>query len=70
MLAVIVELENPALEKKKSEIVKKNAADRKELVNLEDGILKSLSESEGDILMDETLINKLATSKKMSKEIN
>mmetsp|Transcript_28799 Transcript_28799/g.26021 ORF Transcript_28799/g.26021 Transcript_28799/m.26021 type:complete len:241 (+) Transcript_28799:200-922(+) len=70
MLAVIVELENPTLEKKKSDIVKKNAQDRKELVNIEDGILKSLSESEGDILDDETLINKLASSKKMSKEIN
>jgi len=70
MLAKIVELENPQLEQKKIEIVKKNAQDRKELVLLEDGILKSLSESTGDILLDETLINKLASSKKMSKEIN
>jgi dynein heavy chain len=70
MLAQIVALEDPQLEQKKTEIVKKNAQDRKELLALEDGILKSLSESQGDILMDETLINKLASSKKMSTEIN
>jgi dynein heavy chain len=70
MLAIIVAAENPQLESKKNEIVKRNAQDKKDLVLIEDGILKSLSESQGDILMDETLINKLASSKKMSKEIN
>jgi len=42
--------------------VRKNASDKKELLNIEDSILKSLSEQKGDIselLMDETLINKL-----------
>jgi dynein heavy chain len=60
MLAQIVALENPQLEQKKIEIVKRNAADKKELLNIEDQILKSLSERAGDInevLMDETLIN-------------
>jgi len=70
MLAQIVALEDPQLEQKKTEIVKKNAQDKKELQLLEDGILKSLSESQGDILMDESLINKLASSKKLSTEIN
>ena len=70
MLAQLVALENPQLEQKKIEIVKRNAQDRRELVNIEDEILKSLSESSGDILMDETLINKLASSKKMSNEIS
>ena len=42
--------------------MRKNASDKKELLNIEDSILKSLSEQKGDIselLMDETLINKL-----------
>lgn len=69
MLAVIVILENPEIEKRKSDIVKQNAADNKKLKELEDEILKNLSESEGDILMDETLINKLTESKQTSAEI-
>lgn len=62
MLAQIVALENPNLENKKVEIVRKNAADKKELVAIEDAILRSLSETKGDIseiLMDENLITKL-----------
>jgi dynein heavy chain len=42
--------------------VRKNAADKKDLVGIEDSILRSLSETKGDIseiLMDETLILKL-----------
>ena len=73
MLAQIVTVENPNLEQKKTEIVKKNAADKKELLNIEDSILKSLSETKGginEILMDETLINKLQSSKKFAAEIN
>ena len=62
MLAQIVALENPNLENKKVEIVRKNAEDKRQLVNIEDSILRSLSETKGDIseiLMDETLIAKL-----------
>lgn len=73
MLAQIVALENPSLEQKKIEIVKKNAADKKQLLSIEDSILKSLSDQKGDIseiLLDETLINKLQTSKKFAAEIN
>lgn len=44
MLAILVGLENPNLEQKKIEIVRKNASDKKELFNIEDSILKSLSE--------------------------
>jgi len=73
MLAEIVAIENQVLEQKKIEIVRKNAADKRELVNIEDSILRSLSETKGDIseiLMDETLINKLQSSKKFAAEIN
>ena len=61
MLAQIVALENPNLEQKKQEIVKKNASDQKQLLKIEDDILKSLSET-GDIasiLKDESMINQL-----------
>lgn len=42
MLAQLVALENSQMEIKKQEIVKKNADDKKELLNIENGILKSL----------------------------
>jgi dynein heavy chain len=70
MLALVVIMESPEVEKKKSEIVRTNAADKKKLQDIEDVILKSLSDSQGDILMDESLINGLAQSKKTSAEIN
>lgn len=69
MLATIVGLENPTLEQKKIEIVRKNAADKKELLNIEDSILKSLGETKGGIeemLADESLILKLSSSKKFA----
>ena len=44
MLAILVGLENPNLEQKKIEIVRKNASDKKELFNIENSILKLLSE--------------------------
>lgn len=69
MLAVIVILENRQLEDQKNEIMKKNANDKMTLKNLEDDILKTLSESKGDILMDTSLIQKLSISKKTSGEI-
>ena len=72
MLAQIVALENPQLEQKKTEIVKRNAADKKDLLNIEDSILKSLSDAKdiSELLKDETLINKLSSSKKFAAEIN
>lgn len=60
MLAKIVEKENPNLENRKNEIVRKNAQDKRDLVATEDQILYSLSSTKGDIadiLLDETLIN-------------
>ncbi len=69
MLAELVALENPQLEQKKKEIVKRNAADKKELLNIEDSILQSLSQGNGgvaELLLDETLINQLQNSKKFA----
>lgn len=73
MLATIVGLENPTLEQKKIEIVRKNAADKKQLLSIEDSILKSLGETAGGIeemLADEKLIIQLQSSKKFAQEIN
>jgi dynein heavy chain len=52
--------------------VRKNAADQKELLKIEDSILHSLSSTSDiqSILMDETLINQLSNSKKFAAEIN
>lgn len=49
--------------------MRKNAADKKELLNIEDSILQSLSQGEGgidELLLDETLINQLQNSKKFA----
>lgn len=73
MLAKIVEKENPNLENRKNEIVRKNAQDKRDLIATEDQILYSLSSTKGDIadiLLDETLINQLQNSKKFAAEIN
>lgn len=52
--------------------MKRNATDRKELLKIEDSILKSLSEISdiNDMLKDETMIDQLANSKKFASEIN
>eukprot|EP00744_Colponema_vietnamica_P000902 GILI01001554.1.p1 GENE.GILI01001554.1~~GILI01001554.1.p1 ORF type:complete len:2075 (+),score=684.51 GILI01001554.1:415-6225(+) len=70
MLAQVVALESPELEQKKNTLVVSNAKMRKELKDIEDKILYLLSNSQGNILDDEELINTLAASKKTSEEIN
>lgn len=72
MLAQIVALENPSIEQKKVEIVKKNAQDQRELLRIEDSILKSLAETTdiSETLKDDQLINQLSSSKKFATEIN
>jgi dynein heavy chain len=69
MLAVIVILENRKLEDMKNEIIRSNADDRAELFELENKILSSLSESQGTILEQDTIIDQLASSKSKSKTI-
>lgn len=72
MLAQIVALEDPSLQQKKTEIVKKNAEDQRSLIKIEDSILESLSGTGeiAEILMDEKLIQQLQSSKKFAAEIN
>eukprot|EP01028_Stygiella_incarcerata_P009150 TRINITY_DN426_c0_g1_i1.p1 TRINITY_DN426_c0_g1~~TRINITY_DN426_c0_g1_i1.p1 ORF type:complete len:4140 (-),score=1088.60 TRINITY_DN426_c0_g1_i1:191-12610(-) len=70
LLGIVVAKERPDLEEMKSQLVVSNAKMKKELKVIEDQILKLLSESSGDILEDEVLINTLAKSKVTSDEIN
>ena len=46
------------------------ADDKKELSDIETKILKMMSESKGNILDDQDLINALAASKKISNAVN
>ena len=63
LLGLVVREERPDLEKQKNQLIKSLAADKKTLQDLENKILKLLSESEGNILDDEVLINTLSDSK-------
>merc|ERR1719163_1052580 len=63
LLGEVVRAERPDLEKQKNQLIKSLAADKKTLQELEDKILKLLSESKGNILDDEVLINTLSDSK-------
>ncbi|GIQ83503.1 dynein heavy chain, partial [Kipferlia bialata] len=69
LLGIVVQKERPDLEAQKNEIVQNNARMKAELKAVEDKILQLLSESEGDILADETLIDTLSQSKTTSTDI-
>ena len=63
--------EKPEIEKKRDEIVVSMDQDQRTLKQIEITILKLLSEStEEQILDEDNLINVLENSKKTSKEIN
>lgn len=70
LLGIVVAKERPDLEEMKNQLVISNARMKKDLKSIEDEILRLLSESSGDILDDETLINTLAKAKETSVEIN
>jgi len=70
MLGIVVAKERPDLEEKKNELVVQNAKMNKMLKEIEDEILRLLSSSEGDILEDDTLVNKVTSSKQVSDDIN
>ncbi len=63
LLGDVVRKERPDLEEQKDRLVVSIAADKRQLKDLEDKILKLLKESEGNILDDEVLINTLNNSK-------
>jgi hypothetical protein len=63
LLGTVVTQERPDLANLKSQLVVSNAKMKKELKDIEDKILQMLSNSQGNILDDEELINTLAQSK-------
>merc|ERR1740138_786441 len=70
MLGITVAKERPELEEQKNQLVVQNAKMNKQLKDIEDEILHLLSTSEGDVLEDDTLVDKVTASKKVANEIS
>merc|ERR1719428_1548175 len=70
LLNETVQMEIPETMSKKTDLMLQLAEDKKTFKKLEDPILKLLSESSGNILDDEVLINTLAESKTTSTAVN
>ncbi|XP_031781103.1 dynein heavy chain 6, axonemal isoform X1 [Nasonia vitripennis] len=66
LLADVVRLEKPELEKMRNELIAQINADKTQLMNIEDKILTLLFSSEGNILDNEELIETLNESKETS----
>jgi dynein heavy chain len=69
LLGDVVAAERPDIEQKKIQLLLQMADDKKQLAMLEAKILQMLSESQGNILDDEVLINTLADSKVIAVQI-
>lgn len=65
----MVAVEKPELQQLKEELIVQKAENKAALQNTEEKILKTLSETKGDILEDETAIQILDDSKLLSAEI-
>ncbi|CAG5008063.1 unnamed protein product [Parnassius apollo] len=70
LLADVVRLERPELEKQRTELMQRIEADRASLLDIEDRILRLLEASTGNILDDEELIETLNESKETSEIIS
>ncbi|CAM9180031.1 unnamed protein product [Ectocarpus fasciculatus] len=70
LLGIVVQKEEPELEKQKSELTIQVATGKRQLVELENEILRLLSESQGSLLDDEHLVNTLQQSKVTSSEVS
>jgi dynein heavy chain, axonemal len=68
-LGIVVKSEQPTIEQKKNQEVMNIASNKKILVDLEDKILRLLSESKGNLLEDFTLNETLKVSKKTSEKV-
>jgi dynein heavy chain len=69
MLGIVVAKERPDLEEQKNELVVQNAKMNKTLKEIEDDILRLLATSSGDVLEDDTLVDKVTTSKTVANDI-
>ena len=70
MLGIVVAKERPDLEEQKNQLVLQNAKMNKDLKEIEDDILRLLATSEGDVLEDDTLVDKVTSSKDVADDIN
>ena len=69
LLGILAAEEKPELEEMKNKLIVESANNKKQLKDIEDKILKVLSQSQGNILEDETAIHILSSSKVLSEEI-
>jgi len=70
LLNIVVKLERPDLASKSDELIQQNNEFKIKIIELESGLLKMLSEAEGNILENVPLIENLEESKRVSTEIN
>ena len=70
LLAEVVRFERIELETKRVELILQISQDKKQLQDLEDKILVQISEAQGRILEDESLIETLDTAKITSETVN
>ena len=70
MLIFFCSTHRPDLEEEKNALILQGAANKKQLKEIEDKILETLSSSEGNILEDESAIKILDSSKVLSNEIS
>ncbi|XP_046961667.1 dynein axonemal heavy chain 12 [Vanessa cardui] len=69
LLGIVVAKERPDLQEKREKLIVQGAANRAALKQVEDDILRTLQESKGDILEDETAIEVLDSSKILAIDI-
>jgi len=69
LLGIVVQKEEPTLETQKSELTIRVAKGKRQLVDLENEILRLLSETKGSLLDDADLVDTLQSSKVTSEEV-
>lgn len=69
LLGIVVAKERPDLETLRQDLIKTKASNQEMLKNVEDDILRTLSDSTGDILADESAIKMLDDSKTIAVNI-
>ncbi|KAK3267509.1 hypothetical protein CYMTET_23939 [Cymbomonas tetramitiformis] len=69
LLGVVVAKERPDLEEQKNQLVVEGAENKRKLKEIEDKILEVLSNSEGNILEDETAISIITEAKVLGNDI-
>ena len=70
LLGIVVAKERPELEEEKSRIVLEAADNKRQLKEVEDQILHTLSASQGNILDDPAAIEVLGSAKRISDDVN